>query len=92
MAKQKKVPSRRAKAKKAAPRSGARRARSKQAHVIALMQRPQGATLEEMQKATEWLPHTVRGAIAGAIKKKLGLAVTSTREERGRVYRIADRP
>jgi hypothetical protein len=92
MAKQKKVPSRKAKARKAAPRSGVRRATSKRAQIIALMQRPQGATREEMQKATDWLPHTVRGAIAGAIKKKLGLAVTSTREERGHVYRIAGRP
>jgi hypothetical protein len=91
MAKQKKAPSHKAKSKKAAQGSSVRHGNSKQAQVIAMMRRPQGATLEEMQKATDWLSHTVRGAIAGAIKKKLGLAVTSTREERGRVYRIADR-
>jgi hypothetical protein len=41
--------------------------------------------------ATGWLSHTVRGAIAGALKKKLGLNVTSEKVEgRGRVYRITD--
>ncbi len=81
------APSRRAKSAKSA--KPAVRSDSKQARVIALMQRPQGATLKEMEKATAWQPHTVRGAISGAIKKKLGLPVESSKEERGRVYRIA---
>ena len=48
-----------------------------------------GATLEEITAATGWLTHTVRGAIAGALKRKLGLAVTSEKVEgRGRVYHL----
>jgi hypothetical protein len=71
----------------AAPRS---RADSKQAQLIAMLHRAKGATIEEITEALEWQPHTVRGAIAGALKKKLGLQVTSERDEkRGRIYRIA---
>jgi hypothetical protein len=62
---------------------------SKQAEVIALLRRPEGATIEEIRAATGWQPHTVRGMFSGALKKKLGLAVVLTKEERGRVYRIA---
>jgi Protein of unknown function (DUF3489) len=55
-----------------------------------LLQRKGGATIAEMMKATGWQPHSVRGAISGALKKKLGLAVSSEKVEgRGRVYRIA---
>lgn len=88
MTKRKKAAARRSRAKNSSPPAIARGG-SKQAQVIALMERPQGATVEEMQKATGWQPHTVRGAIAGAIKKKLRLAVASAKEERGHVYRIA---
>ena len=50
----------------------------------------EGATIAEIVAATGWQPHTVRGAFAGALKKRLGLTVTSEkREGRGRVYRIA---
>ena len=62
---------------------------SKQAEVIALLRRPEGATIDEIRAATGWQPHTVRGMFSGALKKKLGLAVVPTKEERGRVYRIA---
>jgi hypothetical protein len=62
---------------------------SKQDQVIALLQRPTGATIDEIVAATDWQPHTVRGAISGTLKKKLGLTVTSDKEERGRVYRIS---
>ncbi len=66
------------------------RTNTKQASLIAMLQRPEGASLDEIVAATGWLPHTVRGAIAGALKKKLGLTVTSEKAEgRGRVYRIA---
>jgi hypothetical protein len=57
--------------------------------VIGMMQRPEGATNEQMQKATGWQPHTVRGAIAGAIKVKLGLTVATEKTDAGLVYRIA---
>jgi hypothetical protein len=51
--------------------------------------RPKGATINEIVEALGWQPHTVRGAIAGALKKKLGLDVTSEKDEkRGRVYRV----
>ena len=62
---------------------------SKQAQLIAMLRRAKGATIAEIVEALEWLPHTVRGAIAGALKKKLGLEVVSEKSERrGRVYRI----
>jgi len=63
---------------------------SKQAAVIALLRRPEGATVDEVRAATGWQRHTVRGIFAGALKKKLGLAVVANKEERGRVYRIAE--
>jgi hypothetical protein len=63
---------------------------SKQSKLIEMLRQPEGATIEEIVAALGWLPHTVRGAIAGALKKKLGLEVTSEKvESRGRCYRIA---
>ena len=54
-----------------------------------MLQRPEGASLDEIVAATGWQAHTVRGAIAGALKRKLGLSVASEKVEgRGRVYRI----
>ena len=65
------------------------RAGTKQALLITMLQAPDGATMEEIIVATRWLAHTARGAMSGALGKKLGLAVTSAREEgRGRVYRL----
>jgi hypothetical protein len=64
--------------------------RSKQAAVITMLRRPDGATVDEVMAATGWQPHTVRGVVSGALKKKLGLTITSTKEQRGRVYRIAE--
>ncbi len=61
---------------------------SKQAVVIALLQRPGGVTVAEIVTATGWQPHTVRGLFSGTLKKKLGLGLTSAQEDRGRVYRI----
>ena len=62
---------------------------SKQAAVIEMLQRPEGVTIEEVANAMGWQRHTVRGLFSGTLKKKLGLAVASAKEERGRVYRIA---
>ena len=56
--------------------------------VVGMLRRPEGATVADLMQATDWQPHSVRGAIAGAIKKKLGLAVISTKTEAGRAYRI----
>jgi hypothetical protein len=82
----------RAKSKKSAnPRSvGPVKAKreSKQAKVIELLRRPKGATIEELAVATGWQQHSVRGVLSGALNKRLGLTIESTREERGRVYRI----
>jgi hypothetical protein len=62
---------------------------SKQSMLIDMLKRDEGASISQIVEATAWLPHTVRGVISGALKKKLGLAVTSTKSETGvRVYRI----
>ena len=54
-----------------------------------MLRAPEGATIEEIMAATGWQSHTVRGAMAGALKKKLGLEVTSEKvEDRGRVYKL----
>ena len=61
---------------------------TKQAQLIAMLRRKEGATIAQIVAATGWQPHTVRGAFAGALKKKLGLTVTSEKVEGGeRVYR-----
>jgi hypothetical protein len=71
----------------AKPRS---RDNSKQAQVIAMLKRPEGATIPQICEATGWQQHTVRGTFAGAFKKKLGLEITSTKEAGGqRIYRVA---
>jgi hypothetical protein len=57
---------------------------------VSLLGQPGGATLEVMQAATGWQAHSVRGAIAGSIKKKFGFSVTSEKTEAGRVYRIVE--
>jgi Protein of unknown function (DUF3489) len=62
---------------------------TKQATVIAMLRRPEGATIQQIVAVTGWQAHTVRGTFAGAFKKKLGLAITSTKPEDGeRVYWI----
>jgi hypothetical protein len=69
------------------PRTG-----TKQEMLIGMLKRPKGATVPEVVEATGWLPHSVRGAMAGALKKKLGLQISSEKVEgRGRVYRIEGR-
>ena len=66
------------------------RAGTKQAQIIAMLQRPEGATVAEMVEATGWLAHTVRGCISGALKKKLGLPVAAEKVEgRGMVYKLS---
>jgi Protein of unknown function (DUF3489) len=61
---------------------------SKQDAVIAMLRRPEGATVDEVASTTGWQRHTVRGVFSGTLKKKLGLTLASAKEERGRVYRI----
>ena len=63
---------------------------SKQAQVIAMLKRPEGATIAQICAATGWQAHTVRGTFAGAFKKKLGLEITSSKEQGSeRIYTIA---
>ncbi len=77
----------------AAPKARTPREGTKQATLIAMLRAPDGATIEEIMAATEWQSHTVRGAMAGALKKKLGLEVTSEKVEgRGRVYKLCGAP
>lgn len=73
----------------AAPTSRAPREGTKQAALIDMLSRPEGATLDELATALEWAPHTCRGAMSGALKKRLGLVITSQKVDgRGRVYQI----
>lgn len=72
------------------PRIVRTRETSKQATVINMLKRTEGATIDQICEATGWQPHTVRGAMAGALKKKLGLDIQSSKESGGaRTYRIA---
>lgn len=72
-----------------APKARTPREGTKQAKLIEMLRTEGGATIEEIMVATGWQSHTVRGAIAGALKKKLGLDVTSEKVEgRGRVYKL----
>ena len=69
--------------------NGSARRGTKQAILIEMLRRSKGATIEQMTAKTGWQPHSVRGAISGALKKKLGLVVTSERVGDGpRRYRI----
>jgi uncharacterized protein DUF3489 len=76
------------------PRSASQptgRRESKKAHIIAMLQAPSGVTIEAMARATNWQPHSVRGFLAGVVRKKLGLNLISAAGDSGRIYRIADR-
>ena len=66
---------------------------NKQARVIALLRSPNGGTIEQMSALTGWQAHTVRGAISGVLRKRLGLSVTCAAAvgDGARIYRIVDR-
>jgi hypothetical protein len=66
------------------------RPETKHARIIAMLRAPAGATLAAIMTATEWQPHSVRGFLAGVVRKKLGLNVVSEQTDKGRVYRIKD--
>ena len=66
------------------------RENSKQATVVQMLQRPEGATIAQICEATGWQAHTVRGTFAGALKKKLGMTIVSNKVKgEDRVYRAA---
>ena len=65
------------------------RTNTKQAQIIALLQQPGGASVKEIATVTGWLPHSIRSLISGGLKKKLGLPVTSEKQDgRGTVYTL----
>ena len=62
---------------------------TKQARLVEMLKREEGANISEICTATGWLAHSARGAISGTLRKKLGLQVETISEpDRGRVYRI----
>lgn len=76
-------------AKVPAAKPSTQRTGTKQAQIIAMLQRPEGATIEEIVAATAWQAHSARGLISGVLKKKLALPVTAAKVDgRGIVYRI----
>ena len=62
---------------------------SKQSRVIAMLQSPAGATIAAMMKATGWQQHSVRGFLAGVVRKRLKLKLGSKKVDGNRVYQIA---
>src|SRR6478735_5130721 len=73
----------------ASPRS-ARRPGTKHARIIAMPRTAAGATITSLVTATQWQQHSVRGFLAGVVRKKLGLNLVSEQTDKGRVYRIKD--
>jgi hypothetical protein len=68
----------------------AARSSTKHDRVIALLRTPAGATLASLVTATGWQPHSVRGFLAGVVRKKLGLNLVSRIGDKGRAYRVND--
>lgn len=86
---EKKTAANTAKPRKALPAPGTKPT-SKLGLIEAMLRRPDGATITQLTKALNWQPHSVRGAMSGALKKKQGLIITATKNEHAdRVYRIA---
>jgi hypothetical protein len=78
--------------KRTAPASSKTTARPDTKHnrIVAMLRTPAGATIDAIMTATDWQQHSVRGFLAGVVRKKLGLNLISEQTEKGRVYRIKD--
>jgi Protein of unknown function (DUF3489) len=63
---------------------------TKHARIVAMLRTPSGATITAIMNATDWQQHSVRGFLAGIVRKKLGLNLVSELTDKGRVYRIKD--
>jgi hypothetical protein len=63
---------------------------TKHARIIAMLRMPAGATIAAIMTATDWQQHSVRGFLAGVVRRKLGLNLVSEQTDKGRVYRIRD--
>ena len=74
----------------AGSRKSTARPNTKHARSVAMLRGPAGATIAAMMTATEWQPHSVRGFLAGVVRKKLGLHLVAEQTDKGRVYRIRD--
>jgi hypothetical protein len=73
-----------------ASRTAATRSDTKRARIIAMLRTPAGATIAAMMTATDWQQHSVRGFLAGVVRRKLGLDLVSEPTDQGRIYRIRD--
>jgi hypothetical protein len=63
---------------------------TKHARIVAMLRMPTGATITAIMTATDWQQHSVRGFLAGVVRKKLGLNLVSEQTDKGRVYRIRE--
>ena len=75
---------------RARPTKSAVRSDTKHARIVAMLRTPAGGTIEAIKTATDWQQHSVRGFLAGVVRKKLGLNLVSEQTDKGRVYRIKD--
>lgn len=64
---------------------------TKRDRVLAMLRTPSGASLAALAEATQWQPHSIRGFLAGVVRKKLGLNLVLASTEDGRIYRIVDK-